>query len=204
MAKKIREVKKLVEEDIHKNSGKEISHTISKIKAHERFYTFILVIIFMVTISVSVFLGFKVDSYQLYDASYYYSNFSLSGQLVALTDKNVMGDVQGLTSQKYTLHYSNNTTRNINFLIRFAPDEEMIEKCKCSDKIVDYQKIKYSIDGETVQTFSDESMIITASMVPAREDGDFTVRMWLDESLKDNECFYYGKFILEELEDMDV
>ena len=76
MAKVIRQLKtkkrkKLAEEDINKNSGKEISHTISKIKAHERFYTFILVIIFMVTISVSVFLGLKVDSYQLYDASYY-------------------------------------------------------------------------------------------------------------------------------------
>lgn len=204
MAKKIRQVKKLVEEDIHKNSGKEISHTISKIKAHERFYTFILVIVFMVTISISVFLGFKVDSYQLYDASYYYSSFTLSGQLVALTDKSVMNDIEGLTSKKYTLHYSNNTIHNINFLIRFAEDPESIEKCKCKDKIVDYHMIKFSIDGETVQTFSDESMILTAGMVPSREDGTFEVRMWLDDSLKDQDCFYYGKFILEELEDMDA
>ena len=36
---------RLKQSDVVKNSGKEISHTISKIKAHERFYTTILVII---------------------------------------------------------------------------------------------------------------------------------------------------------------
>ena len=190
MAKVIRQLKtkkrkKLAEEDINKNSGKEISHTISKIKAHERFYTFILVIIFMVTISVSVFLGLKVDSYQLYDASYYLSSFTLSGELVTLSKKNVMNDIEGLSSKTYTLKYSNHTERDVNFLIRFATDETQKAKCKCDDKIVDYQKIKYSIDGEHVQQFSDETMILSAGMVKSGNSDEFKVKLWLDESLQD-------------------
>ena len=210
MAKVIRQLKtkkrkKLAEEDINKNSGKEISHTISKIKAHERFYTFILVIIFMVTISLSVFLGLKVDSYQLYDASYYLSSFTLSGELVTLTQKQVMNDLEGLSSKSYTLQYSNHTDHDVNFLIRFAKDESQVAKCKCEDKIVDYQKIKYSIDGEHVQQFSDETMILSAGMIPSGQSDEFKVRLWLDESLTDTEeCYYCGKFILEELEDMDA
>ena len=201
MAKKIRQVK-LVEEDIRKNSGKEISHTISKIKAHERFYTFILVIVFMITISLSIFLGLKVDDYQLYDASYYYSSFSMSGQTVTFTSKNIMSDKEGLINAPFTLRFSNNTNRHINYLIRFAVDEEMLEQCKCRDKIIDYHKIKFSLDGKTVQQFSDETMFITAGMIPSRDEGELDVHFWIDESVK-GDCLYYGKFILEELEDMD-
>ncbi|MBP5678227.1 MAG: hypothetical protein J6X28_00165 [Bacilli bacterium] len=207
MAKKIRQLKKkqskLAEEDIRKNSGKEISHTISKIKAHERLYTFLLVIVFMVTISLSVFLGLKVDSYQLYDSNYYPSNFTMTGQLVTLSEKNVLHDLEGLSSKKYKVEYFNNTDHDINFLIRFAVDESTQEKCNCMDKIVDYQKIKFSLDGEHVQTFSDETMIISAGMIKSRKSDTFQVRLWLDDSLQDQECYFYGKFVLEELEDMD-
>ena len=201
MAKKIRQVK-LVEEDISKNSGKEISHTIAKIKAHERLYTFLLVLVFMVTISVSIFLGFKVDSYQLYDASSYFSSFSYSGQSIILTSKDVMSDENGLDSVPYTLHYTNNTEKNINFLLRFALDEEALEKCNCKDKIVDYKKLKYSIDGEKIEQFNGETMIFTAGMIAPQEDDTFSVHLWIDESVQDD-CLYYGKFILEEIEDMD-
>ena len=203
MAKKIRQVK-LVEEDINKNSGKEISHTISKIKAHERLYTFVLVVIFMFTISITAFLGLKVDSYQLYDASYFYSHFSMKGQNITLSKKNIMSDVNGLVSKPYTLEYNNNTNKNINFIVRFAKDEEETANCNCANKIIDYHKIKYSIDGVNVKQFTDDAMIISAGMVQKRSGGTFTVRLWLDESLKNkDDCLYYGKFILEELEDMD-
>jgi len=209
MAKKIRQIKskkqeKLTEEDIRKNSGKEISHTISKIKAHERFYTLILVIVFMITISISVFLGFKVDSYQLYDSGYYLSNFTMTGQLVALSRKSVLKDEEGLKSQVYTLEYFNNTDHDINFLIRFARDEETIQRCNCEEKIIPYQKIKYSLDGVHVQSFSDETMILSAGMLKSRKSDQFKVRFWIDDSLEEEEeCFYYGKFVIEELEDMD-
>ena len=207
MAKKIRQVKqvKLKEEDINKNSGKEISHTINKIKEHEKLYTFFLVIIFMVTISLSVFLGLRVDSYQLYDASLYDSSFSMSGQLVTLNHDQVMSDEDGLKSKEYTLSYKNSTGRNVNFIIRFSLDEERVKKCECSSDLVDYQKIKFSLDGKKVQQFTDETMIITAGMVKNRKSDELKIHIWLDESLQDsNNCIYYGKFIFEELEDMDA
>ena len=202
MARKIRQVK-LVEEDIHKNSGKEISHTITKIKEHEKLYTFILVIIFMITISVSVFLGLSVDKYKLYDASYYASNFTMRGQLVALSSNDVMSDEDGLKSQTYNVKYSNNTSRHINYLLRFTLDEETIERCNCRDRIVSFQKLKYSIDGKSVQQFTDETMIITAGMLSSRKSDSLKIHLWIDESMEDSDCLYYGKFIIEELEDMD-
>lgn len=201
MAKKIRQIK-LAEEDINKNSGKEISHTISKIKAHERLYTFLLVIVFMVTISVSVFLGLKVDSYVLYDPSYYLSSFSLSGQSVTLTSNNIMSDEEGLRSPQKTLDFSNNTNHKVNYIIRFAVDEDMFEKCDCKDKVVDYHMIKYSLDGKTVQTFTDETMIITAGMIKEKSDDYLNIKFWIDDSIE-GEAYFYGKFIMEELEDMD-
>jgi len=209
MAKKIRQIKskkqeKLTEEDIRKNSGKEISHTISKIKEHERFYTFILVIIFMITITISVLLGFKVDSYKLYDASYYTTNYSLNGQLISLNHTHIMSDEEGLKSKEYTITYTNHTTHNLNFIIRFSKDEDAFERCKCSDHTIDYHAIKYSVDGETVQQFTEETMIVMAGMVPVQESGELKIRLWIDENYPNtDECYFYGKFMLEELEDMD-
>lgn len=207
MAKKIRQVKqvKLKEEDINKNSGKEISHTISKIKQHEKLYTFFLVIVFMVTISLSVFLGLRVDSYQLYDASLYDASFSMTGQLVSLNSKNIMSDEEGLKSSSYTLKYKNNIGRDVNFIIRFAMDMDRVEKCGCEKDMVDYSLIRYSLDGKTVQTFSDETMIITAGMLKNRNSDELKIRIWLDDSIGEMDAnLYYGKFIFEELEDMDV
>ena len=206
MAKKIRQVKqsKLKEEDINKNNGKEISHTISKIKEHEQLYTFFLVIIFMITICLSIFLGLRVDSYKIYDSSLYDASMSMSGELVALSKENVQSDMDGLQSPVYTLKYKNNLGRDINFIIRFSPDVERIESCGCENKIVDYQKIKFSLDGKTVQQFTDETMIITAGMLKSRNNDELKIRIWLDESLTEQEeCYYFGKFLFEELEDMD-
>lgn len=202
MARKIKQAK-LFKEDIHKNSGKEISHTITKIKKHEKLYTFILVIIFMCTISISAFLGLSVDKYKLYDASYYASNFTMRGQLVALSSANVMNDENGLKSQKYTVKYSNNTSKNINYLLRFAMDEETLERCDCMDKVVPYHKLRFSLDGKSVQQFTDETMVLTAGMISSRKSDSVKVRLWIDDSVEDSDCLYYGKFIIEELEDMD-
>lgn len=207
MAKKIRQVKqvKLKEENINKNSGKDISHTINKIKEHERLYTFLLVIVFMVTICLSIFLGLRVDTYQLYDASLYDASFSMTGQLITLTKENIKSDADGLKSKPYTLHYKNSTGRNINFIIRFSMDEDRVKKCECDSDIISYDKIKYSIDGKTVQNFNDETMIITAGMLKNRKSDDLNIRFWIDDSVSETDpCLYYGKFIFEELEDMDA
>ena len=203
MAKKVRQVK-LVSEDISKNSGKELSHTISKIKAHERLYTFYLVIFFMVVICISAYLGFKVDPSIIYDSNYNYSSFSMSGQLLSLKSKDIMSDAEGVKSIPYTLNYQNTTDRKINFIVRLAVDEDSVKACECGDKIIDYRKIRYAYDDNYVNSFKDESMIIAAGTVKPMESGTFDVRIWLDESLdKNSECYYYGKFVIEELEDMD-
>ena len=90
MAKKIRNAK-LKGEDIQKNSGKNISYTISKIKAHERFYTTILVLIFMVVITSAIYLGLRVDPYDAYAENYVDegNGFSYTVRMIYLNQKNI-------------------------------------------------------------------------------------------------------------------
>ncbi|MBR3211260.1 MAG: hypothetical protein IKF71_04940 [Bacilli bacterium] len=202
MARKRKRIR-IKAEDVTKNSGKEISHTITKIKKHEKLYTFILVVIFMITISLSFLIGLSSDKYQWYDESLYDSNISLSGRLVALSSKNVMSDAEGLKSDTYDIKFSNNTSNYINYILRFALDEETVERCDCRDQIISFDKIKYSLDGKKVNRFTEETMIITTGMLKAKESDSLKVHIWLDESVEEEECLYYGKFVLEQLEDMD-
>ena len=196
----------LKNEEVKKSSGgKKVSRTIEVIKKHERLYTGILVIIFMIVILTSVYLGLKADTIKLYDTRFDPpSSLSVSGQLISLTNKNIMSDREGLDSEKITLKYLNNTGRNINFVIRFIEDEETLEKCNCKDKILDYKKIKFSLDGVKVQTFKNEDMVVTTGSIKNRKTDTIGIKFWIDEEEdKLKECFYYGKLIFEELKNMD-
>ena len=64
--KKIRGVK-LKAEDINKNTGKDISHTISKIQANERKYTIILIIFFVSLFFVVGYFSLRVNTDGLFN-----------------------------------------------------------------------------------------------------------------------------------------
>lgn len=204
MAKKIRQVT-LTEEDILKNSGKDISHSIAREKKKEKIYTFVLVIAFIITIPMAIFLSFRVDSKKLFDAGFYKdASISLNGEFITLDDESVLTDNEALAKEPYTIQYNNLTTNNINFIIRFAKDENAIATCDCNNKLLDYHKIKYSIDGKTVHSFSDETMLITADMIRAREKEQLKIWLWIDDKVSKKDVIFLGKIVLEELEDMDI
>ena len=198
-------ISSLSEKEIKKNNGKRISKTVEIIKKHEKLYTAVLVIIFMIVIVTSVYLGLKADTIRLYDTRFDPpSSLAVSSQIISLTNKNIMSDREGLDSEKITLKFLNNTGRNLNFVIRFLPDEETIKKCNCEDKIIDFTKIKFSLDGKKVQTFKNEDMIVTTGMLKNRKTDTIGIKFWIDEKEdKLEECYYYGKLVLEELKNMD-
>ena len=204
MAKIIRQVK-LTEEDILKNSGKDISHSILKQKKKERMYTSIMAIIFIITIPLAIFLSFRVDTHQLFESSYYKeTNIVLTHQFITLDKNNILSDEEALKKDPYIIKYYNQTSQNINYIIHFAKDEKAIDKCKCNDKLIDYHHLKYSIDGKTVNSFSDDTMLITANMIRSRKKDQFKLWIWIDDTIKENDISFLGKVVFEELEDMDV
>ena len=199
MAKKIRNVK-LKSEDIQKNSGKNISHTISKIKEHERFYTTILVLVFMIVISFSIYLGLRVDPDMIYANTIEEgSGFSYTSRGVYLNQKNI-----GSRDNPYSVTISNITDQNINYILRMIPDEELIEECNCREQLISYDKIKYSLEDKQERVFSNEEMVLTTGFIHPLDTEEIKLNIWLSEDLNPKEeIHFYGKIVLEKIEDMN-
>ncbi len=195
MAKKIKGVK-LKEADIHKNSGKEISHTISKIKENERFYTILLVLVFMVTISVSIYIGLRVNlsSLSADELSTYASGFSYSGQLIHLDSTNI-----GMENAKtYTISSSNFTSDDINYLMKIVLDQHFIKECRCEDMIASYDQIHFSFEDKEVRSFSNSDLVLKTGFLPRGKKDSLRVSIWLDESV-DTNVHFYGRIEINEL-----
>lgn len=200
MAKKIRNVK-LQEEDIQKNSGKNISHTINKIKAHERYYTTILVLIFMVVISISIYFGLRVDTYNTYAENTLDNGtgFSYTSSLIYLNQNNI-GNTKDNKDSSYGISISNMTNNNINYSIKIKIDEEKIKECNC--ETISYDKLRYSLEDNIERTFSSEEMIITTGFAHPLEREDIKIHVWIsDEVPKEEEPVFFGQIVLEKIEE---
>lgn len=188
------------EQDILKNSGREVSHVISAIKKHERLYLAMLAVIFMVTICFSGYLALKVDSSFTAVPEKYQNHLSMTGSLLSLSSQNVLNEEDGLKSSVIPLSFQNGSGDNVNYVIRLVRDQDRISMCDCEDKIVSYQDLRFSLDGKTVQKFQDGEMVLTTGMIPNLEEEKISLRIWIDESVS-YDSYYYGKFLLEELEE---
>ena len=200
MAKKIRNAK-LKGEDIQKNSGKNISYTISKIKAHERFYTTILVLVFMVVITSAIYLGLRVDPYDAYAENYVDegNGFSYTVRMIYLNQKNI-----GTKDNAYSITLSNKTNNNINYIIRMVPDEESIESCNCREKLISYDKLRFSLEDKQEKRFTNQDMVLTTGFIHPQETEEIPINIWIDETEnKNDEMHFYGKIVLEKIEDMN-
>lgn len=200
MAKIIKNIK-LKNSDINKNSGKEISHTISKIKEHEMRYTIILTIIFMILIIICLYIFISVSPN--YFGNYYEApDITYSSSLISLDSHDIVSDEEGIYTEKYEVYFSNNTYKNINYIMRMINDEDAIKKCECSDSIVGYEKIRYSINGGEVKKFSDPDMIIDTGILDAQSNQVVSINFWLEDGLEEDKHFF-GKILFEQFEDMN-
>ena len=180
---------RLKKSDVLRNSGKEISHTILKIKKHERLYTTILVFIFMTLIIVGVYFIFRVNPSKFnYNSEYNNDNgFSYSSNLVFLSDKNFGQD----NSNSYVVNISNMTEYNENYVIKLNLNDDFIKKCNCSDKLLSYDKIKYSIADGVERSIDNQDMILSTGFIASKGVDKLNIKIWVDESVNE-EIYFYG------------
>ena len=191
MAKKIRNVK-LHEQDIQKNSGKNISHTINKIKAHEREYTVILVLFFMVVISISLYFALRVDSYNIYANEIDRGiGFSYTSRLVYLNNMNKENN-----KELYNIEISNMTDYNTNYVVKIIPDTEKMKECNCN--IISSDKLRYSLEDNIERQFTKNDMFLTTGFISSLEKKDITLSLWISEE-ESKEEYFYGQIILEKI-----
>jgi hypothetical protein len=196
--------KKLNASDISKNSSIEVSHTIKKIKENEKKYTIMLVIFFMILFCLIGYftLSFNavyIDNYD-YDALSNNQDVSSSGTLISLYGNDQVEDSIALNDDKYTYTYSfsNNSKEEIKYQIVLEKDSSQIDKCGCSNSLLSYDSINYSINGKDVNTFSNDNLIIDSGVLDGEAKETLNIKLWVNSKGINNEHFH-GHITLEKV-----
>jgi len=192
--------KKLNSNEINKNSSIQISHSINRIKENERKYTIILVAIFMAVFIVVGYISLTVSNKYLgnYTIDYVY-DIALNSTSVTLSFKNILSDEEGLKSKPYSYALQNARNNKISYRVKLVEDTYFKEKCGCEEHI-DYNLIKYSVDGKTVKTFTDSGLTVYEGDLNAFGTLQKEIRFWIsEETTLDKNQHFHGKLIIEEL-----
>ena len=127
---------------------------IKQIKNHEKRYTIILVIVFILIMLFSGYCILSIDNKELNKinktVNYRYSSVSSSFQTITLTDKNKLNDIDGLNSNKLSIHIENTTDDKYDYKIVLKKDKTTTRVCGCEKNIEDYKYIRYSLNGKEV------------------------------------------------------
>ena len=172
-----------------------------ELKEHEKRYTIVLVILF---IMVFIFIGYSVLSIDNKEVktinktvNYRYSSLSSSYKVITLTDKNKLTDKEGLSSNKISIHVENTTDTKYDYKIVLKKDKSTTKSCGCEKNIEDYKYIKYSLDGEVLKL--DKDMVIYKGSLKKDESKDIVLNIWLDKTLNINNYHYHGYFSIEKI-----
>jgi preprotein translocase subunit SecG len=194
MGKKIRGVK-LKASDINRNNGKDISHTINKIKANERRYTIILVIVFIIIFLVIGYSALKSEVKKIYNND---SNLVIKSPLIKLSSGDVLSDEVGLKRENIKLKVSNNTGVDLNYRIVLKEDLDSKKKCGCDSNSFNIKNISYSLDGKTVRMFNNDLNVITTGMLKSYKTDNVNIKIWLN-NIDNKDSHFHGKFIVENM-----
>ena len=199
---------KLKIENVNRNSSKNVSHTINKIKSNERKYTVILVFVFIVLFVIVGFFAFRVNGNKLYSSVDSARNEMLesSSRVVTLTNDYILSDNEGLKTDKYIVNINNDTPDVMNYKIRLVRDDIITSKCKCDTTALLLSNIKYSLDGKNISTLvenNNKEIIITTGSLKSGENKKVNINLWIDEEvLKDKDYHFHGYFKVERVEDI--
>lgn len=203
-----KEKNKLKIENVNRNSSKNVSHTINKIKSNERKYTVILVFVFIVLFVIVGFFAFRVNGNKLYSSVDSARNEMLesSSRVVTLTNDYILSDSEGLKTDKYIVNINNDTPDVMNYKIRLVRDDIITSKCKCDTASLLLSNIKYSLDGKNISTLvenNNKEIIITTGSLKSGENKKVNINLWIDENiLKDKDYHFHGYFKVERVEDI--
>lgn len=200
MGKKIRQIK-MKANDINKNTGRDITHTVNKIKANERKYTIILVIFFMTIFCFIGYISLRVKPIDLieYSSSINNSYISSSSDIILLSEKDKKTDLEGLKSEEVEVVFKNATSNDINYKIIFVEDTEIKQICKCSSDEFNLKDIKFSIDGKKIKKFPEEENVITTGFLQAGKTDKIKIRIWIDSN-SNYKGHFHGQFKFKEIE----
>ena len=183
--------KKLQQSDINRNTSVEVSHTIKKIKENERKYTIVLVIIFMSIFSIIGYKLFSVDSNILFNNvsaySKYNSYFSISSEVLTLTNKDIYSDDLGIKTEKHSINITNKTNKNKKYKIYLISEN-------------DKSNIRYSFNNIDILKLGDDNLF-TEGTIKKGESINIKYNIWVNNQNIDisNEYVYKGKFIIKEI-----
>lgn len=192
--------KKLTQADIKKYSSTQIDHVILKIKANERKYTIISVCI--------ILFAFLVCSYIIFSAIqesnvkptfkvgklYYEFNETKNGlgDVISLVDVSPISDKDGMKTKTYTIKLYNSGKEKQKFKVFISDDKEMIAFDECSDKVVERNFIKYSInDKKALALDNDEEVSIISSTLAPKESRIYTIRCWVSDTYTKSDVVHY-------------
>ena len=195
-----RKKKKLKINDIKSNSSREIGGVINNIKQHERKYTIILVILFMLVFFVTAYFSFRVNEeiVTLYETYTPYTNeITVKNNDIIFTKKDIMTETEGINKKQQEISFKNNTEDSINYKILFQLEDDI-------SNIMSFDDIKYTLDGINVFSLSQNNELIKIGIIDSNTTEKFKIKMWISPENKIEEDFIInGKFILEKMEDIN-
>lgn len=209
---KKKDKKKLTQADIKKYSSTQIDHVILKIKANERKYTIISVCI--------ILFAFLVCSYIIFSAIqesnvkptfkvgklYYEFNKTKNGlgDVISLVDVSPISDEDGMKTRTYTVKLYNSGKEKQKFKIFISDDKEMIAFDECSDKVVERDFIKYSVNDKKVLVLdNDEEVSIISSELAPKESRVYTIRCWVSDTYTKSDVVHYHGTISVKLDNSE-
>ena len=199
--------KKIKAGEIKNNSQREISGVIKNIKKHEKRYTAILVVIFMISFAFISYIAFHVNGAYLnndnvIELSTNISNtFLSSSEIITLSNNKILKDELGLKEHSYKIKYSNYTNKDVVYKILFVEDKETKESCGCNDTFpTNY--IRYSINGKEVNTLSESNQNeLKRDIIKKNSTEEIYVKLWISNSFNNkNFDHVHGRFKIEKVD----
>lgn len=199
-----RKKKKLTMGDIS-TSSKNISHSISKIKANECKITVILVIIFLCMFGVIGYFVSSIDSTKLFNNAngINFVGVSFSSNVFTLSSDSIMSDEEGLKSNPHIIKMSNHFSYDYNYLVSLKENDLL--KNVCDDcKSIDKNLIRYSIDGITVKSLENDNLDLGIGSIEEKTDKEIAIRLWLSDGANlDEKSIFNGMFNFSEIKELE-
>lgn len=199
---------KLRQQDIKKYSKTEIDHVILKIKEKELQYTILCVSIIVFIVLVSGYVIFSAIQNTSSNNTLRNGNLLIDykdtkygfGDVVTMRKIKPLSDDRGKKLNNYQIKVSNKTIKDINYVVKLAYDQEMMELDECSDRYLALSNIKYSINNSDALVLENEKEeIIYKGKVRAHNEDVLNISIWVSDTYKEDlNKHFHGKFIIEE------
>lgn len=188
-----RKKKKLTIDQIKRGSGAPVRSVISRMKAREVELTVVCVFLILVVILVGSYFVFssvrKVKTYDTLKTGnlevVFNENDKNLGDIISFTKVKPLSDKAGLKTIPYQFKIVNNGKTKSRYVVKIKKDNDMIDIDNCSDKLIDSEAIKYSIDDGKMLSLKDmkNSYQIYSEELDSKEKVEHSIRIWVSKDV---------------------